>query len=202
MASDLLIKLPAELFAPAESSHFEGKAAIPLIVAGPDDLRFDDPIDYEVDVTNTGDALLVQGQVRGVALIACARCLDDVTVPFEGDIEGYFLINSEVDHPEDLDDDEFDVLPDDHIIDLMPLIQAALFIEAPTIPLCREDCKGICPQCGANLNDGPCGCTFEEDLAFEEAKNPFAVLKGLSFDDVETDACADDVQADEASDDR
>ena len=169
---------------------------------GPDLYRFSEPLSWDVTVTNTGEAFLLAGGVSGEGVTQCARCLDDVTVSFEGDIEGYFLINSEVDHPEDLDDDEFDVLPDDHIIDLMPLIQAALFIEAPTIPLCREDCKGICPQCGANLNDGPCGCTFEEDLAFEEAKNPFAVLKGLSFDDVETDACADDVQADEASDDR
>lgn len=181
MASDLLIKLPAELFAPAESSHFEGKAAIPLIVAGPDDLRFDDPIDYEVDVTNTGDALLVQGQVRGVALIACARCLDDVVYDLCGEIDGYYLLEE----PEfvDEDDDEFDVLPADHLLDLEPLICAALIVEAPLVPLCREDCAGLCPTCGANLNEGPCGCGPDADLEeFERAANPFSALSGFKFE--------------------
>ena len=176
------IKIPAELFALAESSRFEGSLDLPELSIGPDIYRFAQPIHWEATATNTGEAILIEGSVNATGATQCARCLDDVAVDFAGAIEGYFLIGDDVDHPEDLDDDEFDVLPDDHVIDLVPLIEAALIVEAPNMPLCREDCKGICPQCGANLNDGPCGCA-QEDSRFDDAQNPFAVLKSLAFDD-------------------
>ena len=182
MASDLHIALPAELFALAESSHFEGQADIPLIEVGPDDLRFAAPIDYEVDITNTGEAMLVEGVAKGVATIACARCLDDVSYELEGQIDGYFLLD-EPDFDDEYDGSDFDVLPADHILDLEPLICAALIVEAPLLPLCREDCVGLCPTCGANLNEGPCGCGPDEALEeFERAANPFAALASLKFE--------------------
>ena len=176
------IKIPAELFALAESSHFEGVYDLPKLEVGPDVYRFQGPIEWDVSVTNTGEAFLLAGHARAKATTQCARCLDDVDVDFAGDIEGYYLINNEVDHPEDLDDDEFDVLPDDHIIDLASHIVAALLVEAPAVPLCKDDCLGICPQCGANLNEGPCGCDTLDDKFADDA-NPFAVLKNLQFDD-------------------
>ena len=182
MASDLRIALPAELFAPAESSHFEGVATIDSLQAGPDELRFDEPLPFSVDVTNTGDAMLVEGTVTGVATIACARCLEDATYTLEGEIDGYFLLNE----PEyiDEDDEDFDVLSSDHVIDLEPLISSALIVEAPLVPLCRDDCKGLCPQCGANLNEGPCGCAGDAALEeFERAANPFSALSQLVFDE-------------------
>lgn len=181
MAESVRINLPSELFAPAESSFFEGTIEIPALKAGPDLYSFTKPLSWKVDITNTGDALLVMGTVEGEAVTSCARCLEDVHLDFMGEIEGYFLL-SEGTAPEDLDDDEFDVLPPDHILDLEPLIKAALLLEFPYIPLCKDDCKGLCPQCGANLNEGPCGCQKEEE---EEnfAKNPFAVLKDYRFDE-------------------
>ena len=57
------IKIPAELFALAESSRFEGEYALDVLRAGPDDYRFDSPLSWSVDVTNTGSALLVAGTV-------------------------------------------------------------------------------------------------------------------------------------------
>ena len=180
--NDATIKIPAELFAPAESSHFEGELDIPMLAAGPDEYRFNAPIVWDAEVTNTGDALLIMGKASGIAATQCARCLDDVEYDLEGDIEGYFLINDESAAPDDMEDDEFDVLPESHIVDMTPLICAALLVDVPEPPLCSDDCRGLCPQCGANLNDGDCGCVDEEAGAFEEAKNPFAVLKGLTFD--------------------
>ena len=62
----------------------------------------------------------------------------------------------------------------------VPLIVAALLLEVPLVPLCDDDCKGLCPQCGANLNEGPCGCSRDE--ADVEA-SPFAALKNFDFGD-------------------
>ena len=61
-------------------------------------------------------------------------------------------------------------------------LSAALIVDLPLQPLCDEDCQGLCPQCGKNLNDGPCGCEPpQDDVEFEEAKNPFAALKDFPF---------------------
>ena len=61
--------------------------------------------------------------------------------------------------------------------------------ELPLVPLCDEDCKGLCPTCGANLNEGPCGCEKEQSDGPDEcelAKNPFAALANFSFDSDES----------------
>lgn len=180
--NDTSIKIPSELFALAESSHYDGKVEIPLLSAGPDDYTFGEPVCWWVDVTNTGSAFLVSGKAEGQGTCACSRCLEDVTIDFSGDIEGYFLIDADYqqefdDGEDDLGEDEFDVLPDDHVIDILPLIKAALIVDAPDQPLCRDDCAGLCPQCGSNLNEGDCGC--DETI---DPTNPFAVLAGLKFD--------------------
>ena len=182
------IKIPAELFAMAESARFDGQLSLPVLEAGPDDYRFDEPVSWHVEVTNTGAALLVMGQARGRGRCACARCLEEVELDFQGDIEGYLLIEEGA--PADFGDgedapgeDEFEVLPADHIVDLEPMIRAALMMDAPQQPLCSDDCKGLCPSCGANLNAGPCSCGGDASLAeFDAQVNPFAVLAALKFE--------------------
>ncbi len=176
------IHVPSELFAPAESSHFEGAAEFPILKAGPDLYDFEGPLTWQIDISNTGDALLVTGTVEGVAKTACARCLEQFSFDVTGEIEGYFLLSGDGEAPEDMDDDEFDVLPDNHEIDLEPLVVAALLLEFPLIPLCDDACKGLCPACGANLNEGACACEpveADDDLP----PNPFAALKDFPFEE-------------------
>ena len=80
----------------------------------------------------------------------------------------------------ELDDDEFEFVSEDGVIDFEPALKAALIYDLPMVPLHDENCLGLCSQCGKNLNKGNCDCTFEEDEDF--SKNPFAVLKNLKFD--------------------
>lgn len=180
----LFLEIPDELFAPAESSHFEGIYELPVLKAGPDLYSFAEPLAWQVDVSNTGDALLVTGTVEGVAATSCCRCLETVELSLIGEVEGYFLIGGEKASPEGMAEDEFDVLPEDGKVDLGSLIAAALLLEVPMVPLCDDECKGICLDCGANLNEGECSCAIEpseeEDAAY--AGNPFAALKGLKLD--------------------
>ena len=182
------IKIPAELFALAESSRFEGEYDLRTLAIGPDDYEFAHPLSWSVEVTNTGAALLVSGRVTGEGTCACSRCLEDVPYDFEGQVEGYFLIGEDASgFGEDSDDapgeDEFDVLPENHVLDLAQLLDAALIVDAPDMPLCREDCAGLCPACGANLNEGDCGCGGDEALAeFDREANPFSVLADFKFD--------------------
>lgn len=174
------IAVPEELFETAETRHFEGTTSLVELSAGSDAYRIEEPVAWSVDATNTGGALLVMGTARAAAVVPCARCLEDVTYDLEGDIEGYFVIGGEeAPAPDDLEGDEFSYLPESRMIDLVPLIEQALLLELPLVPLCDDDCKGLCARCGANLNEGPCGCADEGP----DDAGPFAALKNLKLED-------------------
>ena len=179
------IHVPQELFAPAESSLYSGILELESLAAGPDTYTFDKPPAWNVTVSNTGDALLVAGTVTGTAKTACARCLEEVVVDFNGEVEGYFLIDAEEDvEREEGEEEEFELLGPDNTIDLVPLLEGAILVDLPLQPLCREDCKGICPDCGINLNEETCRCAEKreaENAAFEAAKNPFSKLADLDL---------------------
>lgn len=176
----LKIRIPERLFAPAEQEHLAGACEMPVLKSGPDLYSFAEPVEWAVDVTNTGGAFLVSGTVEGRATGACGRCLSDATFDLVGEVEGYFVFGDE-EAPEELDADEFDLLPDDHVIDLEPLLETALRLELPLVPLCKDDCQGICPTCGQNLNEGACDCVAD-DGGFADAANPFAKLADLKLD--------------------
>lgn len=177
--TSLKLSIPSELFAPAESSHFEGTYDLPVFKSGPDLYSFVEPLSWSVDVSNVGDALLLEGVVEGQAATSCGRCLEPVSVQVIGDVEGFFLIN-DGDAPEDMEGDEFEVLGEDAEIDLEPLLQQAILLAVPLVPLCNEDCLGLCLQCGANLNTDPCDCDDGEEIELPDG-NPFAVLLDIDF---------------------
>lgn len=173
------ILIPQELFVPAALSHYEEDYEIEELDLGVDRYVFEVPVHWSADITNTGEALLVTGSVEGDVKGECARCLEDARFHVKGQIEGYFLIKPEAELPEDMGTDEYEILPEDKTIDLAPLIKAALVLEMPLVPLCSDDCLGLCPKCGANLNEGDCGCKPDEEPS--SPSNPFAALKDYKF---------------------
>ena len=178
------IQIPSELFATAESSTYSGSLDAGQFQAGPDDYYFAQPLEWNVTISNTGDAFLVTGSITGQGTTACGRCLDDVEVSVKGEVEGYFLLEPPEEDDDSTDEADYEVLGDDHIIDLEPLLYAALVMDLPLTPLCREDCAGLCSDCGANLNNEQCDCAEKRQQAnddFEAAKNPFAVLRELDL---------------------
>lgn len=179
MRNGLSIELPSTLFATAESVPFSGAYDVGILASGSDEYRADAPFVWNVRVTNVGGAMLVEGTVAGSLTTRCSRCLADVPIDVSGDVEGYFIIPGKGTAPDGMEADEFDVLSNDHVIDLEPLLNAAVLLETPFMPLCRPECLGLCPTCGANLNDGPCGCAPGSAEPFRE--NPFAVLKNLDL---------------------
>lgn len=176
----LCITVPDELFAVAESSSFAGTYDLASLEYSSNEFRFEEPLTYSVQISNTGGALYVVGTVEGDAAVDCVRCLEEARYHLCGEVEGYFLISDSGKELTEEEEDEYEVLPEDHIIDLEPLLRAALVLEMPLSPLCDDDCKGLCPQCGANLNKESCSCEPEESF---EPKNPFSVLKTIRFDE-------------------
>lgn len=86
-----------------------------------------------------GSRILLTGQVRGRRRLECARCLEDYDAPFEQTLDETFPLDAAS-------------------IDAEEEIRQSLFLSAPAKPLCRPDCRGLCPRCGRNLNEGPCNC--------------------------------------------
>lgn len=184
MADTTTIALPQELFALAESSSFSGAYTLDTLEIGPDTYTITTPVTWSVTVTNTGGAFLMSGSAHAHAVCACARCAEDAHYELESEIEEYILIHPD---PELEEDDEIDylVLPEDHEIDMAPIVECALILDLPLVPLCRDDCKGVCPDCGQNLNEGTCDCAqkrAEVNAEFEAHKNPFSALSDLKLD--------------------
>ncbi|MGN0038467.1 MAG: YceD family protein [Coriobacteriales bacterium] len=135
---------------------------------------------YTATLTNTGEAILLQGEVSAVATTECARCLEPATVEVSAELQGYFLLN-EADLSEGYEEDEVDAVDANGNFDISYNILASLCYATPFVVLCKDDCKGLCPHCGQDLNEASCDCAGKPD-----PMNPFAALAGLSFseDDV------------------
>lgn len=108
--------------------------------------------------------IFARGKLTGRLAVACSRCVDRVEVPVDEDIAVSFLpadrvpADDQVDEADEVTDDE-DVYPyEGESIDLTTLFRERLIMAVPFAPLCRQDCKGLCPVCGAELNAGECGC--------------------------------------------
>lgn len=95
-----------------------------------------------------------QGKATTVIQGECRRCLTPVSIPLSLEIGALFSQDAEA-----LDDpDSYAVAPDATEVDVTPAVREELVLAAPRYAVCREDCRGLCPQCGKDLNAGPCGC--------------------------------------------
>ena len=113
------------------------------------------PLDVTGRIQETGpDEYYWRGHLSGTVRQECGRCLADMEQRVEADIDAYFT-----DDPESADEPQRYPLPvTGSTLDLVPVVREELMLAVPLFPLCREDCAGLCPQCGADLNRGPCEC--------------------------------------------
>jgi uncharacterized protein len=117
----------------------------------------------DVKVTRIRDGLLVQGGVAARVTLECSRCLQEFEMPVQATLEEQFQPTIDVEtgmpvqraaHEEN---DQAFKIDANHLMDLTEPVRQALLVELPMKPLCREDCAGICPVCGANRNEVQCG---------------------------------------------
>jgi uncharacterized protein len=130
---------------------------VPLQALGVDDPRLDGDVSVRVVLESTFDRLLARGELAVDHRDTCSRCL----VPIDGRL-GTVADEQYLDAPppDDPDDDEFlDSFQIEHgQVDLGPMVRESLLLAIPDAPLCRDDCRGLCPVCGADLNTSTCDC--------------------------------------------
>ena len=137
-----------------EPGLFEGIGADAFRIVSPVTLAFD------IDRQEKG-RYHVAGHLSAELEATCSRCLEPFTLPVATDFDlGYVPRTENIgeDEREIEEDDLTTAFYSDDQIDLRELIAEQLHLAMPMKALCSEDCKGLCPQCGTNLNTGTCSC--------------------------------------------
>ena len=132
-------------------------------------LQPDDPIWEAADVrpserlrvsgrlSSTGEGrFYFTGRISGRIELPCRLCLEEVDVEVDEDVH---LLLAEIGAEEADDPDVFLYDPNERMLDLRAAIRENWLLTAPAYVQCREDCKGLCPTCGTNLNESTCNCT-------------------------------------------
>lgn len=119
-----------------------------------------------VRLMHTNDGVLVQGDLNADLVLPCSRCLEPVEVPLEIKLEEIFTPTIDVLSGQSVKPEEEDQalwIDAHHILDLTEVLRQDVLVSLPMHLLCREECRGLCPTCGQNWNEGSCDCEPEPD---------------------------------------
>lgn len=139
------------------------------------DVRLLEPLRVDLRAQSVGEGVLLRGRIRTRLDRECRRCLtpvervvdDEVTLLFEplGDEE-----------EAELEGEVYPLPARGDQLDLGPPLREELIVRVPQYVVCSESCRGLCPSCGANLNETTCACEPEEK------SSPWSGLRNLKFD--------------------
>jgi len=137
----------------------------PADVAEPGDAyRIVAPVALDFDIHKDKEKFRLEGRVRTELELPCSRCLEPFRLPVDAAFDLRFLpataMATEQERELQDEDVETSYYRNDQI-DLNELMREQFYLALPMKPLCGEDCKGLCPQCGTNLNTGTCDCHAE-----------------------------------------
>ena len=137
------------------------------------DVAFEKPMSATLTVFPQDDSCLVRGRIAGEVSTSCGRCTQPATVSVDVEFESFEnLVNEDETEPALLREHKGKLE-----LDAGSILWEQFVLALPDRPLCSEDCKGLCPQCGADLNVEKCACA-------ESGGDPrLAVLRGLKIED-------------------
>jgi uncharacterized protein len=138
------------------------------------DLRCDGNVRGSLHFSSTANLLVVRGAVTACVVTECPLCLDEVRTKVEAEVDEEFTVESGAitglaDDDAGMEDPAIKALWDGETMNLTELIRQAVVLAMPGDPLCKSDCRGLCPVCGANRNETTCACEAA-------TTSPFAAL--------------------------
>ena len=141
--------LETQAVVPADDPLFEGMDARPV-----------GPVHVDGKLRKTGsDQYFWAGEIRAPVVVPCRRCLTDVPQELVADVRALFTAD-----PASLEDPEaYELAPQARLLDLAVPVREEMVLNTPAFALCREECRGLCPTCGADLNTEQCQCTARDD---------------------------------------
>ena len=128
---------------------------------GDDEYQIAEPIGLHLDIAKTGERFRLTGRVQTVLELPCSRCLDPFLWPIDASFDLVYhpqSVNAGEGELEVEEEDLSSAFYEDDQIDLGQLMREQFYLALPMKPLCGEECRGLCPMCGTNLNRGSCEC--------------------------------------------
>ena len=131
-----------------------------------EDVRPTGPIHVTGRLSAAGsDRYYFAGHLESTVETTCRRCLEPVTVHVNDELNALFVDAD--DEETSSDPDVFLIDPNGRDLDLRPAVREHWLLAAPAYAVCREDCRGLCPTCGTDLNKGQCECTPAVDSRWD-----------------------------------
>ena len=143
------------------------------------DFDLETPLQAEAKIRKVGQSILIKGSVDTILRLRCVRCLKEFTYPLSSTFELTLCPQKETVLEEEVDlreDDMESSFFEGGEIHLSEIACEQIFLEIPYQSLCQEDCKGLCPRCGKDLNLSSCNCV-KEDFG-----SGFSALEKLKLD--------------------
>ena len=129
-----------------------------------EEFRLGAPVDLDVEIHKDATKVRVTGRVGTTLQLECGRCLEPFDIPLDAAFDALFLpavANAGAGEQEVADEDLGVSFYKDETLDLAELMREQFYLALPMKPLCRPDCKGLCPVCGINRNRETCTCQTE-----------------------------------------
>jgi uncharacterized protein len=125
---------------------------------------FESRVEVNLDVNRNGDEVFLKGKARVRAILECGRCLKEYSHDLETPLQLWCRLSCSETEGGTLPEREnvIELAAGQKYIELTDHVRSELLVVVPLKPLCREDCKGLCPKCGADLNIRKCSCQNEE----------------------------------------
>jgi uncharacterized protein len=136
---------------PGAHKHVVLRAVLPDLATPVAYVPPEQPVTVDAELESVVEGLLVTGKVRATVRLRCVRCLREVDHELEVDVRELFSRDQRA------EEDEGYLLPPGDRLPLDTMVRDALVLAFPAFPLCRPDCAGLCPQCGADRNTTDCG---------------------------------------------
>ena len=118
------------------------------------------PVDLRMRIHKDKTRFRLVGTLSTILELTCSRCLEPFALPVDADFDLRYLPQSDnVGAEREVDEDSLsEAFYRDDVIDLKQLMEEQFYLALPMKPLCTPDCKGLCPNCGTNLNVATCDC--------------------------------------------
>ena len=152
----------------SQISEYDGLTIRHVYAAGELDLLDDQalltgPSTLNANLTREGDRVRVTGSLKAPVEMSCGRCLAPTSIDIEQSFDLFYVPPARTGEEKELGDDDLAVaFYHDQVIDLDDIVREQVELSLPMARLCSETCKGLCPHCGANLNEQRCRCSFDE----------------------------------------
>lgn len=130
-----------------------------------EDVTLLSPVTADLRLTSTGAGIMVEGKLQVKVRLRCSRCLEEFTRVLEIPLRELYREEGQATFPatkEEQAHEEGVTTFTGETIDLTEMVRDTLLTALPMKALCREDCRGLCPRCGKNLNQGECSCPKRE----------------------------------------